>query len=129
MDQHEIGVDDIFHAARQIDPVAVLEDEDAFRHRAIAPRLRRRALRRAEARADLGHAVLVVDTAHGDDGTAVFLLAQSYMPAQQIHVLANPKDPELSPWYRYDPAKGVGTPELYFTEWMLRRFPKDWPPF
>ncbi len=36
-----------------------------------------------------GHAVIVVDMAVNDSGKKVFLLAQSYMPAQQIQVLRN----------------------------------------
>ncbi|MCB0577512.1 MAG: hypothetical protein KDC61_23325, partial [Saprospiraceae bacterium] len=35
-----------------------------------------------------GHAVIVVDVAvHPESGERQFLLAQSYMPAQQIHIL------------------------------------------
>lgn len=46
-----------------------------------------------------GHAVLVVDMAinEGSDET-IFLLAQSYMPAQEIQVLKNPKNGN-NPWY------------------------------
>src|SRR5262245_10819251 len=45
-----------------------------------------------------GHAVLVVDVAEDGGGRRRFLLAQSYMPAQDVHVLRNPKDPR-TPWY------------------------------
>ena len=42
-----------------------------------------------------GHAVIVVDVARNNTtGQKIFLLAQSYMPAQDIHVLINPSDPE-----------------------------------
>jgi hypothetical protein len=45
-----------------------------------------------------GHAVVVVDVAlNTDNGQQVFLLAQSYMPAQDIQILQNPNDEELSP--------------------------------
>lgn len=69
-----------------------------------------------------GHAVLVVDTAvHGQKGNKIFLLAQSYMPAQEIHVLKNPDDSRLSPWYRLK--KGtLNTPEWQFHSNDLRRF-------
>ena len=40
-----------------------------------------------------GHAVLVVDTALNDRDERVFLLAQSFMPAQEIHLLDNPLHP------------------------------------
>lgn len=71
-----------------------------------------------------GHAVLVLDLAVDDRGGRYFLLGQSYMPAQQFHVLTNPGDPALSPWYRADAlASGVMTPEWGpFTAGDLRRF-------
>ena len=34
-----------------------------------------------------GHAVVVMDVAVNRDGKKLYLLAQSYMPAQEIHVL------------------------------------------
>ncbi len=46
-----------------------------------------------------GHAVIVVDLAISQTGERLFLLAQSYMPAQEIHILKNPNDSTLSPWY------------------------------
>lgn len=46
-----------------------------------------------------GHAMLVTDVAINDKGEKVFLLAQSYMPAQDIHIVKNPMNEKLSPWY------------------------------
>jgi hypothetical protein len=47
-----------------------------------------------------GHAVIVVDKAVNDTtGEALVLLAQSYMPAQDIHVLVNPANRNGNPWY------------------------------
>lgn len=48
-----------------------------------------------------GHCVIVVDAAtHPQSGERLFLIAQSWMPAQDIHILTNPHhNPELSPWY------------------------------
>ena len=37
-----------------------------------------------------GHAIIVVDAAANEMGDKIFLLAQSYMPAQQTHILLNP---------------------------------------
>ena len=68
-----------------------------------------------------GHAVIVVDTAENSAGEQVFLIAQSYMPAQQIHILKNPRDPALSPWYRYQPGP-LRTPEWRFHEGALKHF-------
>jgi len=70
-----------------------------------------------------GHAVLVVDLARQDQtGEAIFLLAQSYMPAQEMHLLRNPNDPELSPWYRLPAGGNLITPEWTFRTSDLRAF-------
>lgn len=59
-----------------------------------------------------GHAVLVLDVARDARGRRYVLLGQSYMPAQDFHVLANPDDAKLSPWYRADTLEsGLQTPE------------------
>lgn len=68
-----------------------------------------------------GHAVLVVDVAEREDGRRVFLLAQSYMPAQEIHVLRNPAHAG-SPWYDAARAGELVTPEWVFRYSDLRRF-------
>jgi hypothetical protein len=68
-----------------------------------------------------GHAEIVVDMAANWKGEKIFLLAQSYMPAQEIHILKNPNDPALSPWYRADPGELI-TPEWTFPAGSLRRF-------
>lgn len=65
-----------------------------------------------------GHAIIVLDVAEKDGRRAV-LLAQSYMPAQQIHVLRNPKD-QGSPWYVAETEGALETPEWRF-EWQDRR--------
>jgi hypothetical protein len=70
-----------------------------------------------------GHAVLVVDVAENpDNGHKVYLLAQSYMPAQDIHILNNFNDPKLSPWYDAEAAGPIETPEWTFLQQDLRRF-------
>jgi hypothetical protein len=68
-----------------------------------------------------GHAVLVVDTASGPGGRRAFALAQSYMPAQEIHVLRNPRSG--GPWYDLDDGDELVTPEWTFGAGALRRFP------
>jgi hypothetical protein len=69
-----------------------------------------------------GHAVIVVDMAVNQTGKTVFLLAQSYMPAQEIHILNNPKDSELNPWYDLNFGEILYTPEWSFGKDTLRRF-------
>ena len=73
-----------------------------------------------------GHAVIVVDKAvNPGTGGAAFLLAQSFMPAQEIHVLMNPEDPRLSPWYEAGFGNVLRTPEWIFSSEELRRFKDD----
>lgn len=52
----------------------------------------------------------------------VFLLAQSFMPAQDIHILKNPISGNLSPWYKLEETKSLVTPEWTFTYSNLKRF-------
>jgi hypothetical protein len=71
-----------------------------------------------------GHAVVVADLASCTDGEWRFLLLQSYMPAQEIHLLREPADPDGGPWYR---ASAFGDP-FVTAEWTfhgrtLRRWP------
>ncbi|HEY3416791.1 MAG TPA: DUF4846 domain-containing protein [Armatimonadota bacterium] len=70
-----------------------------------------------------GHAVIVVDMAREKStGKALFLLAQSYMPAQEMHLLKNPLDQHLSPWYPVDFGDDLTTPEWLFKRDQLMRF-------
>jgi hypothetical protein len=71
-----------------------------------------------------GHAILVVDMAENKaTGEKRFLLAQSYMPAQDMHILKNPRSADISPWYRLpDPDGELITPEWVFKAKALRRF-------
>lgn len=70
-----------------------------------------------------GHAVIVVDMAEGSDGEKYFMLAQSYMPAQDIHILKNKSNSSYSPWYRMsDIREYVATPEWIFSVNDLKRF-------
>ena len=67
-----------------------------------------------------GHAVIVMDMAENDKGQKIYLLAQSYMPAQDIHVLKNPNNEDLSPWYELNDDRDIITPEYYFTNDQLK---------
>lgn len=69
-----------------------------------------------------GHAVIVIDVAVNPQGEKLYLLAQSYMPAQSIHILKNPLSPQLSPWYTLVGEGRVYTPEWLFTSSDLKRF-------
>ncbi|MEM6719635.1 MAG: DUF4846 domain-containing protein [Bacteroidota bacterium] len=68
-----------------------------------------------------GHAVIVVDVAKNAQGKKIFIIAQSYMPAQETQILVNNQNTELSPWYVAK--KGtLNTPEWTFDSSDLRRF-------
>lgn len=70
-----------------------------------------------------GHAVLVLDVAENLAGRRYALLAQSYMPAQQPHVLRNVAAPALGAWFAVDPqAARFVTPEWTFAREELKRF-------
>jgi hypothetical protein len=66
------------------------------------------------------HAELVVDLAEDGGGKKIFLLAQGFMPAQEIHVLKNPRSD--SPWYEASIGETLVTPEWVFDRHELRRF-------
>lgn len=71
-----------------------------------------------------GHAVLVVDMAENvATGEKRFLLLQSYMPAQDMHVLKNPASSDGSPWYATPVGDQLVTPEWVFKRTALRRWP------
>jgi len=70
-----------------------------------------------------GHGIIIVDLAsHLESGEKIFLLAQSYMPAQEIQVLLNPNDAGISPWYTDQFEGPLTTPEWTFNKSDLKRF-------
>jgi hypothetical protein len=71
-----------------------------------------------------GHAVLVADVVeNAQTGEKRFLLVQSYMPAQEMHVLKNPAAADGSPWYAAAFGGDLVTPEWTFPASALRRWP------
>ena len=69
-----------------------------------------------------GHAVMVMDVAQDKEGEKIYLLAQSYMPAQDIHVLVNYANKNLSPWYFVNDDELIQTPEYIFRKEELKRW-------
>lgn len=68
-----------------------------------------------------GHAVIVSDVVVSlDGGERRVLLAQSYMPAQSIHVLKNLSDPANGPWFTLRDGRSIETPEWTFSAGALR---------
>ena len=71
-----------------------------------------------------GHAMLIVDMAVNRFGEKIFMLAQGYMPAQDIHIVKNPVEPGLGPWYRLKKGVRLVTPEWIFDWNDLKSWPK-----
>lgn len=70
-----------------------------------------------------GHAVFVTDVVvNRATGEKRFLLTQSYMPAQDIHVLKNLAASDGSVWYGTDFGDTLETPEWRFTRQQLKRW-------
>ncbi len=69
-----------------------------------------------------GHAVVVVDMVmHPETKQQAYLLAQSYMPAQEIQVLKCPNG-AFGPWYMMGEESSINTPEWDFYATDLKRF-------
>lgn len=66
-----------------------------------------------------GHAVIVLDVARDAAGRPAVLLAQSYMPAQSVHVLRNPAG---GAWFELQANAPIVTPDWRFAAADLRRF-------
>ena len=70
-----------------------------------------------------GHAVIVVDMAINEaTGERKFLLAQSYMPAQETQILLNPANGLENPWYSNKMTGRFRTPEWTFDVQHLKGF-------
>jgi len=72
-----------------------------------------------------GHAMQVMDIAINKEGKKIYLLAQSYMPAQDIHVVVNPTNSRLSPWYEVNAEPLIETPEWEFRPGNLKKWPYE----
>ena len=69
-----------------------------------------------------GHAVIILDVCENKDGQKMLLLAQSYMPAQDMHILKNMNEPQLGVWHRWNPGQNFPTAEWKFKSSDLRKF-------
>ena len=70
-----------------------------------------------------GHAEIVVDMAvNKTTGTKIYLLAEGYMPAQDIHILLNPSLTSYGPWYELTNDKQVVTASWIFSSNQLRHW-------
>lgn len=70
-----------------------------------------------------GHCVIILDMAENEEtGETRFIIAQGYMPAQEMHILKNPANSEGNPWYSVDFGDELITPEWIFSSDQLYRF-------
>ncbi|MDQ0888604.1 hypothetical protein QFZ81_003692 [Paenibacillus sp. V4I9] len=70
-----------------------------------------------------GHAIVVLDMAQNPKtGEKLFILAQGYTPAQDIHILENEDNGEGNPWYSTEFEGKLKSPEWTFTREQLYRF-------
>jgi hypothetical protein len=67
-----------------------------------------------------GHAMTVVDVAENNKGNKVYMLAQGYQPAQDMHVVVNPVNDKMSPWYKITDEEDIITPEWRFKKSNLK---------
>lgn len=72
-----------------------------------------------------GHAVIVVGRAINGKKDIVYLLAEGYTPAQSIHVLTNPYNGKINPWYELDVSKPSTTTARYLFKKTNIRTYKD----
>ena len=49
-----------------------------------------------------GHVVFIAGSCENKNGEKLFLLSEGFTPAQSIHLLKNPFEENISPWYRLD---------------------------
>lgn len=70
-----------------------------------------------------GHAMIIVDVAMDETtGKKIYLLAQGYMPAQDMHIVINPNSSTLSPWYEANDDEKIITPGWIFAKDQLKRW-------
>jgi len=69
-----------------------------------------------------GHAVVIVDLATDGGGRTLALLAQSSMPARDMHLLRNSRDPRLGPWFPLAEGRPLLLADRVFAPNELKRF-------
>lgn len=69
-----------------------------------------------------GHAMIVMDIVSNERGEQLMMLAQSYMPAQDMHIVRNIHAPTISPWYTIPHAPPLDTPDWGFQKLQFFRW-------
>ena len=70
-----------------------------------------------------GHVVFIAGVCKNKNGEKLYLLGQGFTPAQSIHILKNPFETSLSPWYELDVnTEETKTARYYFAPTNFRTF-------
>lgn len=69
-----------------------------------------------------GHIIMIVDEVKNEVGEKRFILAQGNTPAQSVHLLKNPNDSKLNPWYELELGAYIEVPGYYFNSAKFIRF-------
>ena len=73
-----------------------------------------------------GHAIIIIDLATDKLGNKAIMVAQSYMPAQDIHIVTNLSGQSRTPWYIInDKTTDISFPEFHFRMDQIKRFKNE----
>ncbi len=69
-----------------------------------------------------GHVVFIAGVCKNNEGKKLYLLGEGFTPAQSIHIMKNPFNPKISPWYELDVNNSkTKTARYYFEPTNFRR--------
>ena len=69
-----------------------------------------------------GHIIMIVDKVTNENGDNLFIFAQGNTPAQSVHIIKNPSDLSLSPWFELEINAPLQIPTYYFNTSQFIRF-------
>lgn len=70
-----------------------------------------------------GHVVFISGVCKKENGEGLFLLSEGFTPAQSIHLLSNPYEKNISPWYHLDfKSLTINTARYVFEDADLKKF-------
>ena len=69
-----------------------------------------------------GHVIMIIDEIINSNGDKLFIFAQGNTPAQSVHILKNPNNLRMSPWYDVDIGEYLEISTYYFNEVKFIRF-------
>ena len=69
-----------------------------------------------------GHVIIIIDEMINSSGDKLFIFAQGNTPAQSIHIIKNPNNLKMSPWYKIELGKNLEIPTYYFNDVKFVRF-------